>query len=889
MSQNLKYHETQTYEIDIITRQLNKISDDMKSIRDMQTENADRSALDDCCEKIQRATITSRDFTAEISLLSSLRFKSMKVRHSQIAVAHQKTFTWILEAPELPPTDSRYHIKFSDWLRSGSGIYWISGKPGSGKSTLMKLLCSHATTRSFLKEWAGPCKLIQASYFFWSSGTYMQKSQQGLLQSLLYEILSQSPALFQKACPEKWAVAMANAQAVHEWSLADLFQAFSFLTEQGMSDTRFCFFIDGLDEYDGDHFDIIEAVEMLASSPNVKICLSSRPWNPFENAFGRHLWKKLYLQELSRTDIELYVQNKLTEHSSFAMFSLEDPRADDLVREIVQKAQGVFLWVFLAIRDLKQGLTNEDPIELLQSRLHRMPAELEPFFRHMLEKIDDIYLPKMSSFFQVALSSSGPLPLLVYSFLDENNWDFALQLDVAPLSRKELVYRLRKITRRINSRCQGLLDISGFRPRIKPWLRRAAAHGGFFFEVSEIGGGFEEDSKSDGSDEDQQDAQTDEHGPQVDFLHRTVRDYLKTKEMLALLTKHTPPNFNPHAALSRAFLARIKTVKTTPVPVKILFGGAGEVEIQQGVELKVVTPIWNKIFRHSQLLEEEAGETDEEMFDELSQVRKTLVISDLENKVYWHQQSPAVMDTALQYGLKDLLSRKLRSDPRRSYPTDGLRIPLLYTALFSADSQPFDRNLAMVRLLLEHGADANAKWNGSTVSALFLHQVCKHWEMRVRGNLRRHTHELIFLLLEYGADPNGYVDNKSVLGLYLLTICQDQISDIINRARLEIVHTLLESDADPNGVFEQGTVWERFLETISDPSHPGSGMEFGLIKLMLKHGAKRDIHIQQRSLKHILESKFSGRWEGYDFADYLQVRDRAGKSRRCCGFFFSCI
>lgn len=28
----------------------------------------------------------------------------------------------------------------AEWLESGSGVYWISGKAGSGKSTLMKHL-----------------------------------------------------------------------------------------------------------------------------------------------------------------------------------------------------------------------------------------------------------------------------------------------------------------------------------------------------------------------------------------------------------------------------------------------------------------------------------------------------------------------------------------------------------------------------------------------------------------------------------------------------------------------------------------------------------------------------------------------------------------------------
>jgi hypothetical protein len=41
------------------------------------------------------------------------------------------------------------------WLSSGAGIFHISGKLGSGKSTLMKYLCEHDSTKYLLKHWAG--------------------------------------------------------------------------------------------------------------------------------------------------------------------------------------------------------------------------------------------------------------------------------------------------------------------------------------------------------------------------------------------------------------------------------------------------------------------------------------------------------------------------------------------------------------------------------------------------------------------------------------------------------------------------------------------------------------------------------------------------------------
>jgi tRNA A37 threonylcarbamoyladenosine biosynthesis protein TsaE len=48
--------------------------------------------------------------------------------------------------------------KFTDWLSSTRAlfpIFHISGKLGSGKSTLMKYLCCHSRTMEELEKWAG--------------------------------------------------------------------------------------------------------------------------------------------------------------------------------------------------------------------------------------------------------------------------------------------------------------------------------------------------------------------------------------------------------------------------------------------------------------------------------------------------------------------------------------------------------------------------------------------------------------------------------------------------------------------------------------------------------------------------------------------------------------
>jgi ABC-type molybdenum transport system ATPase subunit/photorepair protein PhrA len=42
---------------------------------------------------------------------------------------------------------------FVDWLEKGDGIYWINGKGGSGKSTLVNYVTTDSRTTASLNVW----------------------------------------------------------------------------------------------------------------------------------------------------------------------------------------------------------------------------------------------------------------------------------------------------------------------------------------------------------------------------------------------------------------------------------------------------------------------------------------------------------------------------------------------------------------------------------------------------------------------------------------------------------------------------------------------------------------------------------------------------------------
>ncbi|KAJ3503407.1 hypothetical protein NM208_g16522 [Fusarium decemcellulare] len=77
------------------------------------------------------------------TIVSSLNYNSRPVRFDSIPQAHKDTFQWAFDS------------RLADWFVSGNGTFWISGKPGSGKSTFMKFIAQHPRTRELLESWTG--------------------------------------------------------------------------------------------------------------------------------------------------------------------------------------------------------------------------------------------------------------------------------------------------------------------------------------------------------------------------------------------------------------------------------------------------------------------------------------------------------------------------------------------------------------------------------------------------------------------------------------------------------------------------------------------------------------------------------------------------------------
>lgn len=150
------------------------------------------------------------------------------------------------------------------------------------------------------------------------------------------------------------------------------------------SSYRFCFFIDGLDELqETPHFsfrDLSQVIKRWArkSGGNVKLCVSSREYNEFMDEFDDIA--RVCLHDFTKKDMMSYVQKRLRKAS-------DTTQVENIATLIVGKAQGVFLWVALVVRDLSEKLHDGFCLEDLATQIHSLPDELDSLFYRILKSI----------------------------------------------------------------------------------------------------------------------------------------------------------------------------------------------------------------------------------------------------------------------------------------------------------------------------------------------------------------------------------------------------------------------------------------------------------------------------------------------------------------------
>lgn len=160
-----------------------------------------------------------------------------------------------------------------------------------------------------LREWAGSLRLVVAAFYFWNSGMDVQTTQFGLLRTLLHRVITQCPEIIPQIASKQWE-SMCLFDALYDpWTVQQLHDMLLRAIDILKDDSKICLFIDGLDEFSSSHDNLIHLIKgLIGGRSYVKICVASRPWTVFQDAFDCH--PNLRLEDLIFDDIKAYVDSR---------------------------------------------------------------------------------------------------------------------------------------------------------------------------------------------------------------------------------------------------------------------------------------------------------------------------------------------------------------------------------------------------------------------------------------------------------------------------------------------------------------------------------------------------------------------------------------------------
>nr|WNZ75451.1 hypothetical protein [Trichoderma harzianum] len=337
-------------------------------------------------------------------LLGSLKYESMNSRRTELKPAHEATYVSIFESLDRDEklddasvsSSAATWRKFIQWLQSDKRIFWIQGKPGAGKSTLMKFLLQHKNTQRGVDKWI-PNTLI-VSHFFWKPGNILQKNLRGLLCSLIYQLLSASYDFLDHVLSEFLLVT--NKDHIGDWEISELQSIFLSILLQ--CKRSIFFLIDGLDEATETE-EILQFLDSFIGLQNIKICMSSRSEDIFLEKFSKYDGFKLH--ELTKDDMLQFASVGIPDTDRYPSDFLQKLR-----RLLVQKAEGVYLWLILALESVKRGLRNNDEQHELHLRLSKLPSRLEELYADMWSRLgddEDIYQKEAVRYFSLLIKNQS--------------------------------------------------------------------------------------------------------------------------------------------------------------------------------------------------------------------------------------------------------------------------------------------------------------------------------------------------------------------------------------------------------------------------------------------------------------------------------------------------
>jgi len=290
--------------------------------------------------------------TQGLTLKEALAFPLMRFRHDDIRAAYEGSCEWLFQTPA--------YNRWCDQTLQGEnyGLWWITGSPGTGKSTIVKELLK----RSYVSRTDE--KII--SYFFNAKAKGLQNNSKGLqnnakgmYQSLLFQMVNDSPHLQTTPSSE-----MLREYRSGEWPLERLKELFRDVVGS-LEGTSVACYIDAVDESQdesgggGSGEDILQNLEELAvfayrHTLTLRICISSRMLSDT---------LLLHSERLTLDDETGHIAS--IQKFAFAKLGLSDHDFKSILANcIASSSHGGYQWAMESIRTLNKDKDVEDRVRL---------------------------------------------------------------------------------------------------------------------------------------------------------------------------------------------------------------------------------------------------------------------------------------------------------------------------------------------------------------------------------------------------------------------------------------------------------------------------------------------------------------------------------------------